>query len=893
MRGKTISAVVVAILIAWLAWTLYVEFFRAKPSADSYKNITDVSSAYNADAEIAAALNRLKSNPTRAGVITAPASSIIGQRQIALTFDGLSDRVVVQKILDLLEKHKVRATFFVDGMQTAEDPQAVVIIRQAGHKIENYTLQGLPKMETLPVERLVKDFCRSQKIVKVTSDQGPNLLRCNETNYTERVLQVANACGFKNVVKNELIVTAKTFKSEQSANEFYKKIHPGSIISVKLSPGPDLIRNEHGAIDLKPAIDKQPGLKVLPQPMETGEREIVVAVDKLLTTLNREKYSTTYLDLTPPPVPMPKTTASIQEMGEELESQLNEYYSEAKNMLRVAWETVAGIFSLRRAYAAESDAKPAQELKRIFTTERALSYTFSGVSNEVVAKDVLERLNRMGIKGTFFIMETEMRQNSKIIRKIMEGGHEIGIAIPHKKEAPTLEATRKQISSARKMLQTQFGVKTNLVKQTTGAVDDVTLQAVASLGCIMVGSSINVVQSKHRDFTSAQLVIEDLFPKSLRGLARGQIVHFRMDFYTDPRILADLTELIKQRKVDNIAFSTYYDNPENNSSNDSRYFIKPVGSVLGNKKYVYRYPADPKNIPPNLLKEGPAYGGDSQQFLAKVSKYYIGNPNVNDEDRMTGFSRMSSRRMDKTGVIKTTEKVIFLTFDDWGTDVSINKLLYVLHKHNVTGTFFIITKNVPNNPNLLRAIAVDGHEIGSHSEQHQPMAYQDEKTQKQVQSHNNKAEYTQELTRAFHTLRDVTGDVSVNGKPALTRMFRPPQLAISKLGLEAAFDAGYEYIVSGKYSTEDYAAKDVADLVNKFKDNIYSDRGEVNKGLILVMHMSDTSPYTAVSLDILLTANAAKADTDPSKFKVGRLSEYLSGGYTQFDRKKAVEQTNN
>ena len=113
-------------------------------------------------------MDRMKTKPESAGVISAAPPIAINSRYIALTFDGLSDRVVVQKVLDLLEKYKIRATFFVDGMQTAEDPQAVVNIRQAGHKIENYTLLGQPKMETLPVDRLVKDFCRSQKIVCCT-----------------------------------------------------------------------------------------------------------------------------------------------------------------------------------------------------------------------------------------------------------------------------------------------------------------------------------------------------------------------------------------------------------------------------------------------------------------------------------------------------------------------------------------------------------------------------------------------------------------------------------------------------------------------------------------------------------------------------------------------------
>jgi peptidoglycan/xylan/chitin deacetylase (PgdA/CDA1 family) len=252
---------------------------------------------------------------------------------------------------------------------------------------------------------------------------------------------------------------------------------------------------------------------------------------------------------------------------------------------------------------------------------------------------------------------------------------------------------------------------------------------------------------------------------------------------------------------------------------------------------------------------------------------------------------METRRLDKSGRVHTDEKVVFLTFDDWGTDASINKLLYVLRKHNVTGTFFILTRTVLNNPNLLRTLAAEGHEIANHSDQHKPMAVRDPKIDKQVKTQDNGEEYVQELLTSYHKLRDVTGDVTVNGKHSLTRFFRPPQLAINKAGLESVFEAGFEFIINGSYSTHDYNAKDVRELIKRFKEGIYDEKGEMKKGAVLVMHMSDYSIYTAVALDILLTANEDKNDSDPSKFRIGQLSDYLIKGYSQIDRKKSLELT--
>ncbi len=529
------------------------------------------------------------------------------------------------------------------------------------------------------------------------------------------------------------------------------------------------------------------------------------------------------------------------------------------------------------------------EIKMISTTEPAIPYTFAGLGKKEVVNDVLTRLDKLAIKATFFVMEIEIEKYPETVRKIIDNGHEIGIAI-RPKQGETLAETRQSIIRCRKLLNQRFGVATNLVKQPWGAIADTTKAAVASLNCKLIGQSVNVVQSKHKDYSSADQVMAEIFGKYVYSLARGQIVHFRMDYYTNMRLVGDLLEAIKRRKVDNIAYRTSFDNPINNSANDSAYTIKPVGKILTNKQYIYQYPVDSNNVPLRL-NNGTGLTVNEHNFMAEVSQRYIGNAEVDYEDRMLGYSKMDDRRLDKIGFIHTNDNVIFLTFDDWGMDAAINKILYVLRKHQVSGTFFVITNNVLNNPNLLRTIALEGHEIGSHSDQHKPMAVRDPITGKQAPT-LTKTEYIKDFAKAYQKLHDITGDVTVHGRPALTKFFRPPTLAVSRAGFEAVFAAGYQYIISGSSNTHDYKAENVAQLVRTMKDCVYSKSGDVKKGAILIMHMGDSSKYTAAALDILLTANAAKAESDPSKFKVGRLSDYLVDGYSQINRKKSLRLNN-
>ena len=180
------------------------------------------------------------------------------------------------------------------------------------------------------------------------------------------------------------------------------------------------------------------------------------------------------------------------------------------------------------------------------------------------------------------------------------------------------------------------------------------------------------------------LLMPQIFGKWSTSLGRGQIVYIRTDFYAKDTLAGDVMMAIKQQKVDNIAYRTYDDSPENNPANDSAYAITSAGNVLNDWDKRYEYPVDLKTVPGELQPGTVPVKITDQNFDKEFLKRYIGAPQVDEEDRMLGFSRSEMTRADKSGTVKTvTDNTVFLTFDDWGNDVSINKLLYVLRKHHV------------------------------------------------------------------------------------------------------------------------------------------------------------------------------------------------------------------
>lgn len=873
MKHKKLWIALVILIAAFLVGMFLLKDKATTKTAGEYSKITDLGSAYHIEEAIAEAKAALKKNPEPATVLT---NELSGKKQIALTFDGLTDDTTMMRILDVLKKYKVQATFFVEGINTAENPKIVSAIEKAGHKIGNYTWVGMSQVEKMSQEQMLIDFCRTQKIIKVTTDKLPTLLKCSKTIYNQTLLQTAKACGIESVVKNDVFLPRNQIHSLNEANAFVNTLKPGSIVSVQIGTPVEAKVVEQGKTDDRPAVDKQPSVKEMKQRENVKNEDVLDEIERVLITLQVQKYDVKLVEEFP----------KIRYKAKEKKTAFMDILHEVKRQL-------VDLFTCKTAYAATTDefenlrtnngGKLAQEIKMIPTTQQAVVYSFGGLAKENVVDDILYRLDGKGITATFFIFEREMKQYPQVLRKIIAHGHEIGVAIRPKDDAG-FEQVCGEIISARQVLKEDFGIETNLVKQPWGAISAVTKEAVSALQCQLIGQSVNVVQSKHKEAKSAEEVMSQIFGKSVFSLARGQIVHFRMDYYANDNLLGNLVEMIKKRKIDNIAYTALDDDSEENPANDSRYTIESIGKVFSNRAFRYEYPVNLENVPEQLRSENKPVHVNLDDFKAQVVKRYIGSPEVDEDDRVLGFGHREIRRLDSNGTVRTDAPVIFLTFDDWGTDAAVNKLLYVLRKHKATGTFFVITHNVLNNPNLLRAIAADGNEIGSHTNMHKAMVVRDEKTGKQRQT-QTATEYREDIVTSYQRLESVVGDVQVNGNYALTRFFRPPTLAISKIGFETLWDSGYTYIVSGSCSTKDYAAKSLCELVQLMQSGLYDKTGNVKKGAILVMHMSDNAQYTARALDLILTANEAKADGDPSKFRIGRLSDYLKDDYTQGKRK--------
>jgi peptidoglycan-N-acetylglucosamine deacetylase len=103
---------------------------------------------------------------------------------------------------------------------------------------------------------------------------------------------------------------------------------------------------------------------------------------------------------------------------------------------------------------------------------------------------------------------------------------------------------------------------------------------------------------------------------------------------------------------------------------------------------------------------------------------------------------------------------IAMTFDDGPSAENTPRLLDILKQRNIKATFFLLGENVVQNPEIVKRMLAEGHEIGNHSWDHPQL------------SKLSDDRVTSELTRTSDAIREACGYTP--------KVMRPPYGAITK-----------------------------------------------------------------------------------------------------------------
>ena len=117
-------------------------------------------------------------------------SNIHAGKKIALTFDDGPHPRLTPKILGILDKYSVKATFFVIGQNAKYYPKQLEMIIDNGHEIGNHTYSH-KILKSLKKSEIEKELLDAEKQIKEIKDCEINLIRPPCGLYDDNLEQIA------------------------------------------------------------------------------------------------------------------------------------------------------------------------------------------------------------------------------------------------------------------------------------------------------------------------------------------------------------------------------------------------------------------------------------------------------------------------------------------------------------------------------------------------------------------------------------------------------------------------------------------------------------------------------------------------------------------------------
>ncbi len=179
----------------------------------------------------------------------------------------------------------------------------------------------------------------------------------------------------------------------------------------------------------------------------------------------------------------------------------------------------------------------------------------------------------------------------------------------------------------------------------------------------------------------------------------------------------------------------------------------------------------------------------------------------------------------------TSQKIIYLTFDEGYENGYTTQILDILKANDVQAAFFVTSSYITQQPELIKRMVAEGHVVGNHSDTHPNMSTL---TEEQMAA---------EIENCNTAFRNLTGQ-------DIDPFFRPPSGQYSIRSLQKTKEMGYKTIFwSLAYKDWDTSAQPGRDLAYQSTVNY------VHNGAIVLLHAVSQSNTEALD-DVLKTLKA-------------------------------------
>jgi len=146
---------------------------------------------------------------------------------VALTIDDGPDPATTARILDVLERHGARATFFLITDRVPGNEAILRRILDEGHEIGNHLTREEPSIQ-LPAERFERELIAAHEVLAGYADQ--RWFRPGSGFYSPEMLETAERHGYTTVLGSVYPLDAQIPSASFAERHILANVRPGSII---------------------------------------------------------------------------------------------------------------------------------------------------------------------------------------------------------------------------------------------------------------------------------------------------------------------------------------------------------------------------------------------------------------------------------------------------------------------------------------------------------------------------------------------------------------------------------------------------------------------------------------------------------------------------------------
>lgn len=151
------------------------------------------------------------------------------EKVVSISFDAAWGNEQTQTLLDILDKYKVKSTFFLVGQWVEKYPDSVKDIYKAGHDVGNHSSTH-PHMPQMSSKQMLDELNDCNDKVEKLIGKRPTVFRPPYGDYNNALVETVNSINMYCVQWDIDSLDWKDPTPQQMVDRIKKKLQPGSII---------------------------------------------------------------------------------------------------------------------------------------------------------------------------------------------------------------------------------------------------------------------------------------------------------------------------------------------------------------------------------------------------------------------------------------------------------------------------------------------------------------------------------------------------------------------------------------------------------------------------------------------------------------------------------------